>query len=167
MTNVSLRKGSNMELRLLRRDEVMDAMALSTTAWTSSCERRSRIMALATTCTSGEGAQWWYSWAVAITTEALRDCSSGLALLRGDVMNGVAQRSHFISDITTLRKWTCYIYDLSQCFGEFPKTNFDPTCTSLSNSRWSESIFGLAAAAFFLAASAPSSSSSSDSSELE
>ena len=82
LTQTSLRNGSNIELRLLRRDEVMDAIALRTTAWTSSCERSSRIMALATTCTSGEGAQWWYSCAVAITTEALRDCSSGFALLR-------------------------------------------------------------------------------------
>ena len=82
MVKTSLRKGSNIEFRLFRRDDVMEAMALRTTACTSSWERRSRIMALATTCTSGEGAQWWYSWAVAITTEALRDCSSGFALLR-------------------------------------------------------------------------------------
>ena len=33
------------------------------------------------TWTSGAGAQWWYSWAVAMTTDALRDCSSGLVLL--------------------------------------------------------------------------------------
>ena len=52
-----LKCGSNIELFLLW-PEVMDAMQFKTKHWTSVCDLKSRIMALATTWTSGFGAQW-------------------------------------------------------------------------------------------------------------